>query len=248
MRITTNPVLLGVPVLMVGAMVAVLALWATGTIGGSGIGGNNSSAGIFWNVEYWHKNAAGEVLQHKQARNAIQASGREHAMERLIAAQSTDIALPFATVNAAEIGEANAFDQILLMNADDNLTNGGAGGVGCSDGIDSTQILLLVDGGAGVDNDGAAPSAGSVHTNPADGSYTNVNTTSDGDGKVQVVFLANGDPGVATQMHLVKAIPDDTASGGAADIVANDCLATIEITVDLDNTDTLTITWTLDIS
>ena len=48
-------------------------------------------------------------------------------------------------------------------------------------------------------------------------------------------------------MHLVKAGTDDTGAAGAAAINADDILATIEITVDLADTDTLTITWTIDV-
>ncbi|HEU0022609.1 MAG TPA: hypothetical protein VFR55_13190 [Dehalococcoidia bacterium] len=40
-------------------------------------------------------------------------------MERLIAAGDADAALAFGTPAAAAIGEANAFDQIVLMNTVD---------------------------------------------------------------------------------------------------------------------------------
>ena len=242
MRFAGKPVMFGVPVVMVTLLLTVLALWAWGPIGGSASGAG-SNAGLVWNVEYWHRNAAGEVLQHKKDSNAIVASGLEHAVERLIAASSTVINLAFTDPAAAEIGEANAFDQIVLMNADDNLDTSGAGGTGASDGIDSTQILLLVDGGGG---NNSGQTAGGVKNNPADGLYADVGTISDGDGKVTLQFLADGNPDAATQMHLVKAAPDDTA-GAAADIVAADILATIEISVDLADTDTLTITWTVDV-
>ena len=109
-----------------------------------------------------------------------------------------------------------------------------------SDGLLAANILLLVDGGTG-NNSGQA--AGGVKNNPADGAYANVGTTSDGDGSVAVQFLADGDPDAATQMHLVKAAVDDTADSGAAAIAAADILATIEISVDLADTDTLTVTW-----
>ena len=239
MRITSKPVLLGVPMLMVAAMVAVMALWVTGIIGGGGVFGGPSSQGtITWNVEYWHRNAAGEVLQHKKDSNDIVASGLEHAMERLIAAGSADAGLAFTNPVAAEIGEANAFDQIVLMNLDDAA----AGGLALA------NILLLVDGGTG---NNAGHNAGEPHTNPADGAYSDTGgSATDGTGEVTLKFLAVGNPDNASQMHLVKAGTDDTSTGGggAVNIAFDDILATIEIGVDLDNTDTLTITWTLNVT
>jgi hypothetical protein len=184
-------------------------------------------------VEYWHRNAEGEVLQHKKASNAIVASGLEHAVERLITAADADATLAFTNPAAAEIGEANAFDQIVLMDTDD----------AASDGLLAANILLDVDGGTG---NNAGQAAGGVENNPADGAYADVGTTSDGDGKVTVKFLADGNPDAATQMHLVKAAVDDTTASGAAAIAAADVLATIEISVGLADTDTLTIEWTID--
>ena len=221
MRIRKS-VVFGTPAVMVSVLVAVMALWAWGPIS---VGGTTSQAGVKWNVEYWHRNAEGEVLQHKKDSNAIVASGLEHAMERLIAAGSGDIALAFTDPTAAEIGEANAFDQIVLLDTDD----------AASDGILLGSVLLNVDGGTG-NNSGQA--AGGVENNPADGAYSNVGTTSDGDGNVTLQFLADGDPDAATQMHLVKAPVDDTV-GAALAIAATDILATIEISVDLADTDTL---------
>jgi hypothetical protein len=185
-------------------------------------------------VEYWQRDADGQVLQHRTGHNAVVASGLEHAMERLIAAGDADAALGFGNPAATEIGEANFFDQIVLMNTDD----------AASDGLLAANILLLVDGGTG---NNAGQSADAVHYNPADGAYTNVGDTIDGDGSVTLQFLAVGDPAAATQMHLVKAPTDDTVAAGAAAIAAADILATIEISVDLDDTDTLTVTWTLDV-
>ena len=69
-----------------------------------------------------------------------------------------------------------------------------------------------------------------------------------GDGTVTLQFLAVGDAAAATQMHLVKAGVDDTTDSGAAAIASDDIAATIEIGVDLDDTDTLTVTWTVDAS
>ena len=210
------------------SIVALLGMWILVPMGGA----TASNAGLKWNVEYWHRNADGEVLQHVKNSNAIVASGLEHAMERLITAASP--ALGFTDPAAAEIGEANAFDQIVLMNTDD----------AASDGLLAANILLDVDGGTG---NNAGQAAGGVENNPADGAYSNVGDTTDGDGSVTLQFLADGDPAVATQMHLVKAAVDDTTVGGAAAIAAEDILGTIEITVDLADTDTLTVTWTIDV-
>jgi hypothetical protein len=154
-------------------------------------------------------------------------------MERLIAGNDSDATLAFTDPNASEIGEANAFDQIVLMDTDD----------AASDGLLAANILLNVDGGTGGN---AGQAAGSTENNPADGAYSDVGNTSDGDGKVTLKFLADGNPDAATQMHLVKAAVDDTVDGAAA-IDAADILATLEISVDLADTDTLTIEWTIDL-
>ena len=217
-----------VPVLLAGVIIALVGFSILSSAE------KDSGATVKWNVEYWHQNAEGEVLAYKKDSNAIVASGLEHAMERLIAAQSPS--LVFTNPAAAEIGEANAFDQIVLMNTDDPATGG----------LAAANILLLVDGGTG---NNAGQAAGGAKWNPADGAYANVGDTTDGDGKVTLQFLADGDPAAATQMHLVKAGVDDTdpGAGGAAAIAAVDILATIEISVDLADTDTLTVTWTLDI-
>ena len=235
MRIDSKRVLLGVPMLMVAAMVAVMALWVTGIIGGGGVfGGPSSQAAITWNVEYWHRNAAGEVLQHKKDSNAIVASGLEHAMERLI--NATAPVLSFANVAQTNIGEANAFDQIVLMNLDDDPVNG----------LLATNILLNVDGGTG-NNTGQV--AAGVENNPADGAWSDTGGDStDGTGEITLKFLADGDPLTATQMHLVKSVVDDTTDSGQAAIAAEDILATIEIEVNLADTDTLTITWTINVT
>ena len=231
MRIIGQPVVFGIAAVIVTTLVAALTLWAWESSGG--VGRSTSTIGLVWNVEYWHRNAEGEVLQHKKASNAIVASGLEHAVERLITAADADATLAFTNPAAAEIGEANAFDQIVLMDTDDDA----------SDGLLAANILLNVDGGTG---NNAGQAAGGVENNPADGAYADVGTTSDGDGKVTVKFLADGNPDAATQMHLVKAAVDDTTASGAAAIAAVDVLATIEISVDLADTDTLTIEWTID--
>jgi len=231
LRIIGQPVVFGIAAVIVTTLVAALTLWAWESSGG--VGRSTSTIGLVWNVEYWHRNAEGEVLQHKKASNAIVASGLEHAVERLITAADADATLAFTNPAAAEIGEANAFDQIVLMDTDD----------AASDGLLAANILLNVDGGTG---NNAGQAAGGVENNPADGAYADVGTTSDGDGKVTVKFLADGNPDAATQMHLVKAAVDDTTDSGAAAIAAADVLATIEISVDLADTDTLTIEWTID--
>jgi len=231
LRIIGQPVVFGIAAVIVTTLVAALTLWAWESSGG--VGRSTSTIGLVWNVEYWHRNAEGEVLQHKKASNAIVASGLEHAVERLITAADADATLAFTNPAAAEIGEANAFDQIVLMDTDD----------AASDGLLAANILLNVDGGTG---DNAGQAAGGVENNPADGAYADVGTTSDGDGKVTVKFLADGNPDAATQMHLVKAAVDDTTDSDAAAIAAADVLATIEISVDLADTDTLTIEWTID--
>jgi hypothetical protein len=229
-NISEKRVMLGIPGVILFTTGVVLALWAWGPVGDRP---STSTAGVSWNVEYWHRTAEGRVLEHKRTSNAIVASGLEHAMERLIAGNQSDVNLAFTTPVTGAVGESNAFDQIVLMGTDDAASNG----------LAAADILLLVDGGNG-DNDNQA--AGGAKYNPADGAYSNVGTTSDGDGKVTLKFLADGNPVAATQMHLVKRAPYNTADGAAL-IVAADILATLEISVDLADTDTLTIEWTIDL-
>ena len=229
-NISEKRVMLGIPGVILFTTGVVLALWAWGPVGDSP---STSTAGVSWNVEYWHRTAEGRVLEHKRTSNAIVASGLEHAMERLIAGNDSDATLAFTDPGAAEIGEANTFDQIVLMDTDD----------AASDGLLAANILLNADGGTGGN---AGQAAGGTKNNPADGAYSDVGDTSDGDGKVTLKFLADGNPDAATQMHLVKAAVDDTADGAAA-IDAADILATLEISVDLADTDTLTIEWTIDL-
>jgi hypothetical protein len=229
LSISDKRVMLGIPGVILFTISVILTLWTWGPVGDSH---STSTAGVFWNVEYWHRTAGGRVLEHKVTSNAIVASGLEHAMERLIAGNDSDATLAFTDPNASEIGEANAFDQIVLMDTDD----------AASDGLLAANILLNVDGGTGGN---AGQAAGSAENNPADGAYSNVGDTSDGDGKVTLKFLADGNPDAATQMHLVKSAVDDTTDGAAA-IAAADILATLEMNVDLADTDTLTIEWTID--
>lgn len=225
MRTTRKQLFIGLPVLVAIGLAAFFGLRAWGPIGAQS---NTSTAGLTWNVEYFHRNAAGELLGHRKAHNAIVASGLEHAAERLSGALDAEASLAFANPAAAQIGEANAFDNVVLMNVDD----------AASDGLLAASILLLVDGTNNAD---------AAHVNPADGVYANAGTATDGDGTVTLTFLAQGDPAAATQMHLVKAATDDTV-GGALAIAAADILATIEISVDLADTDTLQIIWTINVS
>ena len=226
MRIARKPVAIMASAALAAAMVAFVAVWAWNPI----LGGSSSNAGLTWNVEYWHKNADGEVLQHKKQSNAIVANGLEYAVERLAAELTAEAGLTFADPAATQIGTANAFDQIVLLDTDDAATGG----------IAATAILFNVDGGTGSN---AGQAAGGPKWNPADGLYANVGTNADGDGSVTLQFLADGDPAAATQMHLVKAATEDQAVAGdglGTAIAELDILATIEITVDLADTDTLT--------
>lgn len=229
MRIMSKPVLLGVPMLMVAANIAVLALWALGYIGGGGVGSSTSSAGLVWNVEYWHRNAAGEVLQHKKDHNDITVEGLDAANLLLIDES--------ATLSAGNpTTDTDTYDQIVLLNK--NL-----GALSITTAAGTADILTLVDGGStgnntGQNNDG-------IHFNPADG-LDSATGGGSGDGTVTLQFQAVGDPAAALQMRLVKSTPDDSVTPLAISLA--DTLAVIGINVDLADTDTLTITWTVDIS
>ena len=224
MRVKRKPVMIGVPVVMVTALLAVLALWAWGPLGTSG-DVQSSNATLVWNVEYWHRNAAGEVLQHKIDHNAVTPLGKDAANVRLIG--------PQLLVNLSENLDIDTYDQIVLANVD--LADGTPLGTG--------DVLLEVDGGTG---NNAGQDTDAVHTNPADGAFAAGAT---GVGTVTNQFLAqSGISGSALEMRLVKTLPDDTAAGGAVAIPLSDTLAIIGINVTLADTDTLTITWTITIS
>ena len=235
MRIASKPVLLTVPVVMFIALVAVLALWATGSIGGSGGPGASSTASIVWNVEYWHKNAAGEVLQYQKKHNTVLDEGVQAAMERIV------------DVSVTTSGAADTFDNIVLLG---NAVSVSAINGGSTNIILGSDILDFVDGLAGD----TAPVAGGVYMNPATGTFTD-DGSEDGKGSVQVAFLGETDgndsvtgPANAVQMLLVKAPPFDNIGNGGETINADEILAAITISVNLAETDTLTVTWTLDLN
>lgn len=230
MRIASKPALLTVPVVMFITLVAVLALWANGNIGAKGIGGSSSTASAVWNVEYWHRNADGDLLQYVKDHNAVTVEGIDAANLLLI-----DEGATLASGNPTT--DSDTFDQILLM--DVNLATRAI-----TAPPQNSDILLLVDGGDDGNNSGQDTDA--VHTNPADGLDAATGGGS-GDGTVTVQFLAVGDPDAALQMRLVKAPPDDTASCCGAITLAQ-TLAVIAINVDLADTDTLTVTWTLNLN
>ncbi|MCZ6892012.1 MAG: hypothetical protein O7F09_05805 [Chloroflexi bacterium] len=225
MRIRKS-VVFGTPMVMVTALVAVLALWAWVPIGGSASGAS-SNAALVWNVEYWHRNADGEVLQHKKDHNAVTVEGDDAAMQALI-----DNTIVLAA--ASETSDTDTYDQIVLVVG---------GPPAATTPLAVGDILLLVDGGELGDNTGQ--DADAQHMNPADGLFA-AGAALDGDGTVTLKFQAVGDPLAATQMRLVKSTPDDSAATPLAISLA-DTLAVINISVDLADTDTLEITWTIDV-
>ena len=215
-----KPVVFGIPVVMVTALLAVLGLWAWGPIAA---GGPTSNAGLTWNVEYWHRNADGEVLQHKNDSNTVTGVGVESALDRLINA-GTD---------GDRAGEADTFDQIVLLDVAYTVNEVSA--------VPTTSMLQNVDGGAAASNQ-----------NPADGAFTDVAASvTDGQGEVGVTFTATaGNPPTAVQMLLGKFAEQTQADNTdpTLTIAAVDILASIVISVDLAPTDTLTITWTIDVN
>ena len=231
MRITAKPIMIGVPAVMFTVLVAVLALWAWGPIGASG-GGPSSNATLVWNVEYWHRNGDGVLLDHQIKHNVLVEDGLQAAMARMI------------DDSVSITAEDDTFDQIVLL--DTIVPVGDIEGGGPS-AVLAAQVLEDVGGNAGSS---AAPAGGFL--NPADGEFTD-DPGEDGKGKVTVTFLGedNGSdstgPVAARQMLLVKAAERDTATLGTADIAEADIMATIEITVDLAETDTLQIAWTIDV-
>lgn len=194
----------------------------------SGSGGPSSNFGLVWNVELVQRDAAGNILYQEKFQNTLTNSGLDAAVGRL----SSESVVATVVADTAGDGETFAFDNIVLLHTDDSAAGG----------IADFNILGFVDGGTGSNS---GRTASSQFFNPADGTSTGFGG-GDGVGVVTVEFLASStlDPSTAAQMHLVRVV-DDT-EGGTATIAEADILATIEISVDLGTTDTLTITWTID--
>ncbi|MCH8988689.1 MAG: hypothetical protein IIA92_07765 [Chloroflexi bacterium] len=220
MNITSKPVLLGVPMLMVAAMVAVMALWVTGIIGGGGgvFGGPSSTGTLVWNVEYWHRDSDGNLLQYGKDHNAITVEGLDAAVDHLLS----------QTVQDA-LGADDAFDKIILLTANASVDP-------ASDGFTAANIALDIDG---------TNVAGGADLNPADGVLSGTGGL-DGVGIITVTFVSDVDSNAIAQMGLINQAAIDTASTTEADIIAADILASLDITVTLNTNDTLQITWTID--
>jgi len=171
-------------------------------------------------IEYTITGADGRLKLHKTIPNTINADPNlETVMERLIKT---------GTVVASD---AALFTRIVAFTATTS-TDDPAGG------FDLSSVTLSLEGDTGVT--GAQ--------NPAQGTYTNVGTALDGDGKITVTFTASADGTVVRQLALVKTAADDTASGGAVAIPDADVLAYKAVNITLDNGDTLQIEWTTNIS
>ena len=226
MRIASKPVLLTVPVVMFIALVAVLALWSNGSLSGNGIGGATTSASMTWNVEYWHRNAAGDLIEYKKEHNAFLKNGKEIAMERLIKVGAGHLQ---DTSTATGLIQTDAFNKIVLQVTDNDSDSS-------PNAIETGLISLTVDGDNGT----------SGSQNPATGSFSDGGGDGTGDGSIAVTFVAD-DTSVLSEMSLVAAPPDDT-DNGSVEIAIADVLAVISLSVTLESTDTPTVTWTIDAS
>ena len=173
-------------------------------------------------------------MLYRKDHNTITGVGLEAAMQLVINA-SLDIGTQ--TDGDGLLTEVNTWDQIALLDTVDDVT----------DGVLAANILVKVDGGAAQNSDHGA---GGAKYNPADGAYTDAGTTTDGKGEVTLKFLADGNPDAAVQMVLGRFPREDNTGDDAGEasnaLATGDILASIAINVDLADTDTLTITWTLD--
>ena len=184
-------------------------------------------------MEYWHHNAEGDLLLYRKDHNTITGVGLEAAMQLVINA-SLDIGTQ--TDGDGLLTEVNTWDQIALLDTADGVT----------DGVTAANILLKVDGGPAQN---LAQGAGAAKYNPADGAYTDTTGSgTDGKGEVTLKFLADGNPDAAVQMVLGRFPIENNSDDNDAsnNLASTDILASITINVDLADTDTLTITWTLD--
>lgn len=175
------------------------------------------SARISGIVEYTVRDAQGNVKAHSVWHNTVLASALETTMRRLID----------NTVGVT--ADTDTFRRIAALNnneADDAIVGG----------ILSTSVTLLLDG------DGVAGG----NQNPAAGTYADVGTTTDGQGRVQLTFTAAG-AATIERLLLTKAGVDDTAVGGAVAIAEADIVAWQDVSIVLANADTLQITWTVNL-
>lgn len=262
----TKPFKFGVPIFVVAAMFAVMALWAWSPIGGAG-GGPTETAALRGQITWTVYDAYGNIKAHDVIQNAINGTeGIDAAMERLILALNADQGEAFAQPGAAEIGEANAFDNIVAI-ADENDA--------ASDDWDSGNVTANLDGDFvdlfnfdntgdgnqdnGNNNDGVNDQDGNSvaapdgiednpngEQNPADGTYAG-GAAGDGVGEVTVSYRANG-IAVIRQLGLVKTAPDDNTASGGVTIPDQDILASQAVNITLADGDTLEVTWELTVS
>ena len=195
-------------------------------LSGNGIGGATTSASMTWNVEYWQRNAAGDLIEYKKEHHAFLKNGKEIAMERLIKVGAGHLQ---DTSSSTGLIQTDAYNKIVLQTTDNESDSS-------PNVIETGKISLTVDGDNGT--------GGSQ--NPATGFFSDGGGDGTGDGSIAVTFVAD-DTSVLSEMSLVAAPPDDT-DDGSAEIAVADVLAVISLSVTLESTDTLTVTWTIDAS
>jgi len=128
-----------------------------------------------------------------------------------------------------------------------NSGNGGYDGIAAldvavgtddpADGVLSTSVATSLDGDSGTGGD----------QNPADGTVATDFGTENGNGTVQVTFVAGGSVTIE-QIVLTRAVEDDTSVGGANAIADNEIFAYIDVpNVSLGSGDSVQYTWTIDV-
>ena len=209
------------------AMVVAMAIYAFGSSKGSG-SAQGDGVRIISNIDMIIRDADGNLKDHIVVHNAVNTGeALDNALERLI------------FTGAAPMTGGGIFSQIVALTADFNADDP-------SDGYSNFSITKFID--ADTNSPG--------FQNPGTGSFAAI--SENGNGSIAVTFTSSSGGAQSTQIRqiaLVKQTSDqdtsapDTGLGvdGRRDIPDDNVLAYREVTIDLSTSDTLTITWTIDL-
>ena len=106
MRISVRPLIVGVPTLLLVALVASWALWAWGGVGGAGASDSGRVSGV---IAWTQRDASGDVLAHQTIRNTTTSLLKDHIRTLLGTAGGP----------AGVATDADLYDNIQLLTADD---------------------------------------------------------------------------------------------------------------------------------
>jgi len=227
MKITGKPIRLGVPLFMVAAMVAVLAIWAWGPIGGAG-GGPSDTAGLKGQITWTVYDASGNIKAHDVIQNDINTTpGLDSTVNRLVLVGKNPAATDIYDGIVAIAVPAGVTDSV---DSSDDPTNGFLSG----------NLTKLLDGDSAV-------TTSTSHENPADGTNPLVADAGTGITEVQVKFFSRADGVIIRQLGLVRTTETSTHTAPAT-ITDDELLAHQPVNITLDTADTLEVTWRLTVT